>query len=120
MSSWFFVVLGLPSLVIIVLFAAVALVPHRRIRAAQRSPELPANWAVAERPLRCNRCSAGDLVHVPSVAMRPGSPSRLEAGRESLALELLICGSCGRVEWFGASPRGLAAFRPLKPPAGRG
>jgi hypothetical protein len=70
-------------------------------------PELP-GWRDQTRPARCPACGGADLVPVRGVQVSRENRSPLE-------LELLVCATCGRTEWFAATPRMLEARE--KPPA---
>jgi len=64
-------------------------------------PELP-EWRDPTRPARCASCGGADLVPVRDVHIS-------RENRPPLELELLVCASCGRTEWFAATPRMLEA-----------
>jgi hypothetical protein len=110
-SSWFFIVLGLPSVVITAIMAVVAVVSRRRAPLANPAAELPAPWPQPDRPLRCTRCTKGDLLSVPHITVQMRDSNHLEDGQGRIALELFVCDHCGRAEWFVSSPKALEPFR---------
>jgi hypothetical protein len=91
----------------------------KRIAPAMNAPGVP-QWTNPSRPSRCARCAHGELVAIRGVSMSAELPVRTpmlpsHRARQNVDLEILICSTCGRSEFFVGSPRAIAPFSSFPP-----